>query len=273
VTILTDIFAGLFGLILGSFFNVVIWRVPRGESIVRPGSHCPGCGRPIKPWHNIPVISYLFLGGRCASCRKRISVEYPIVELLTCVAAVAVWHGLLWPAITQGLPLWRIIEQSMWAVALLSMIPVFFIDLHHYIIPDSISVTGFAVSLLLSFMPGGITPLQSLIGVLTGAGFFLILGKGAELLLKKDEALGGGDIKLLAFLGALWGWKGAAMVIIFGSLLGSVVGVAMLITRKLNQEHKIPFGPFLAAAAWISVFWGEPIARWYLGLVEVWVAR
>jgi leader peptidase (prepilin peptidase)/N-methyltransferase len=251
------------GAILGSFFNVLIFRLPKGESIVVPGSRCPHCAKPLKPHENIPLLSYLLLRGRCSGCKKRISVQYPVVEAVACAAAVAVWHLHVRPALQ--LPAWEAAVRVFEGLTLLFCIPIFVIDLRHFIIPDLFTLGGLGIAAALSFVPGPLTPLQCLLGILTGGGFLYLTGILSELLLKK-EGMGGGDVKLMAFFGALWGWETALTAIILASCIGAVAGIAMIAMQRLNKERRIPFGPFLVAGTWAAVMWGEQISQWYFRL-------
>jgi leader peptidase (prepilin peptidase)/N-methyltransferase len=260
-----DVAAIAFGLILGSFFNVVIWRLPRQESIVLPPSKCPSCARPIKPWENIPVLSYLFLRGRCAGCRQPISPRYLLVELLTATLAFALWKWFALPGLAAVQGWWAAIPLALECAALLVLIPVAFIDLEHYVIPDSITLPGAALGIGVAFIPGGVTPLEMVLGLAAGGGFLLAVGFVSGLILKK-ESMGGGDIKLMAMIGALFGWKLTLLTLMFGSFLGAAVGVAMI--RWLPKDHRIPFGPFLAAGLWIALFAGNRLVGWYLGLAS-----
>lgn len=255
----------LLGLLFGSFFNVLIWRIPRNESIVFPASHCPNCNRKIKSWENIPVLSYLFLRGKCAGCKSTISFEYPLVELLTSGLAVLLWytviphHATTWQA---GIPLFL---QIMF---LLLMIPVAVIDLRHYIIPDSITLSLLVLSFGISFIPGGITPLQSVIGVLAGGGLLWGMGFIGTIIFKKGDAMGGGDIKLMAAAGALWGPEIALMGIVFGAFLGSLSGIPLILFKRLKADHHIPFGPFLGAGLWVAVIAGDFLLSSYVGFID-----
>jgi leader peptidase (prepilin peptidase)/N-methyltransferase len=262
-----EIVVVLAGLILGSFFNVVIWRLPRGESVVRPRSHCPGCGRTIPAIENVPILSYLALRGRCAGCGGRISLRYPLVEALTGAGALVVWLAILRPASATGSP-WSAAHAVLQAVSLLALIPVAFIDMDHLIIPDLFSLSGVVIALAASFMPGDTTPLQSALGVLAGGGTLFVFGEAGKILFRKPEAMGFGDVKLMAWLGALWGWQVALVAVFLASLAGAVVGVALLAVRKLAGNHLIPFGPFLALGTWLAVLYGKALVLWYLSLSE-----
>ncbi|MEK6778857.1 MAG: prepilin peptidase [Candidatus Deferrimicrobiota bacterium] len=238
--------AFLAGACMGSFFNVVIHRLPREESIVRPGSHCPGCGRSIPPWENIPLLSFLLLGGKCRGCGGRISPRYMGVEALT-----AVGYALLAYADGPGFPFLRDV------VFLSLLVPITFIDIDHRIIPDELSLGGLAAGLLLSLLPGGDWK-GSLLGGILGGGILYGTARGYEKLAGR-EGMGGGDIKLIAMIGAFLGWKGALLTIFGGSLLGVAGG--MFAMRKGDEGLKtaIPFGPYLCAAALIARFAGDAL--------------
>jgi leader peptidase (prepilin peptidase)/N-methyltransferase len=253
------------GLLFGSFFNVLIWRIPRNESIVFPASHCPNCNRKIKSWENIPVFSYLFLRGKCAGCKSTISIAYPLVELLTAGLAVVLWytviphHTITWQA---GIPLF------LQLLFLILMIPVAVIDLRHYIIPDSITLSLLVLSFGISFIPGGFSPLQSILGILAGGGVLWAMGFIGTIIFKKGDAMGGGDIKLMAAAGALWGPEIALMGIVFGAFLGSLSGIPLILFKKLKADHHIPFGPFLGAGLWVAVIAGYFLFTSYVGLID-----
>jgi leader peptidase (prepilin peptidase)/N-methyltransferase len=253
----------LFGLILGSFFNVLIYRVPRRQSILWPPSRCPACGRPIRPWENIPLLSYLALGGRCAGCKSRIPLIYPLTEALTGLAAVVLWYTV---AETRSLQVAHDATLLLQCIALLLMIPITVIDLRHCIIPDILTYALLAAGLAASFLPGDCTPLQSFLGAAAGGGTLFLIGLLGKLAFRKGDAMGGGDIKLLAAVGAIWGVKVALLTIFFGSFLGAVAGGAVMIAGKLKQSHRIPFAPFLAIGLWVAVIGGEWMVRRYLGL-------
>jgi len=243
--------AFLVGACIGSFLNVVIHRLPRGESIVSPRSRCPGCGRAIPPWENIPIVSFLALGGKCAGCGMEISWRYPAVELLTAsgFAALFLLDG-------PGIPLLR----DLLFVSLL--LPIAFIDIDHRIIPDELSLGGLAAGLLFSFLPGGDWK-GSLTGALLGGGILYATAFLYEKI-RGAEGMGGGDIKLLAMIGAFIGWRGTLATIFFGALLGAIGG--MLAMRKGGDGLKtaIPFGPYLCAAALVARYLGGGFWGWVL---------
>jgi leader peptidase (prepilin peptidase) / N-methyltransferase len=251
-----DIIAVLLGLIVGSFLNVCIHRLPKDQSIVRPRSRCPSCQAGI-PWYdNVPVLSYLVLRGRCRSCGVRISIRYPLVEILTALIA--------WVIFRQVGVSWLFLVWFGYAAALLTLSVI---DLDHRIIPDGISLSGIVIGLVLS----AVTPLQpfldSLIGVLIGGGFLLGVGMAYEAV-RKQEGIGGGDIKLMAMVGAFTGWQGALFTIFGGSLVASVFGITVMIVRRSGAQVAIPFGPFLSVAAFCYVLWGEQLIHLYLGTLQ-----
>ena len=242
----------VFGAVIGSFLNVCIYRIPAGESIVTPGSRCPECGTAIR-WHqNVPILSYLALGGKCAGCKASISIRYPLVEALTgFIFMLVFFHFSIHPA---TLVYW------LFGAAL---IVITFIDVDHQIIPDVISLPGILIGFICSFAIPWISWVDSLLGIVVGGGSLFLVAAAYELLTKK-EGMGGGDIKFLAMIGAFLGWKAVLPIIFISSLLGSLVGVPLMFIRKADGKLAIPFGPFLAAGALFYLFWGPPLIRWYL---------
>ncbi len=253
--------AGLFGLMLGSFFNVVIWRMPRGESVVWPPSRCTRCGYQIKFYENIPVLSWLLLRGKCKSCGVGISSEYPIVEALTGIVSALTITYLIRSGEAHALDF-----KIAFTFLTLASIPIFVIDFRHYLIPDVLTLPGMVLGLAISFLPGGLTPLQSLTGGAVAGLFLWSVGFAAGLLLKKD-AMGFGDVKLIAMSGALFGLQTAMFGLIFASLLGCLVGLPMMMLRRLNENRHIPFGPYICVGVLLSALFGEQILTWYLGLL------
>jgi len=246
--------AFILGAVIGSFLNVCIYRIPAGESIVHPPSRCPACGTPIRWYQNIPILSYLLLRGRCAGCRMRISVRYPLVEALT---------GLLFALIAFRFgPQYFVPVLWLFAAAL---VVITFIDLDHQIIPDVISLPGILVGFLCSFFIPWVSWTDSLFGILLGGGSLFAIAAGYELLTKK-EGMGGGDIKLLAMLGAFLGWKAVLPIVFISSLMGSVVGIPLMMIKKADGRLAIPFGPFLVSGAFVYLLWGPALIRWYLSL-------
>jgi leader peptidase (prepilin peptidase)/N-methyltransferase len=238
----------ILGLLFGSFFNVCIYRIPRNESIVFPGSHCPHCDRDIKPWDNIPVLSYLILRGKCRFCKAGISWRYPLVESLTAALFLYTVHrfSISW-------------DTLVYSIFVSALIVISFIDIDYRIIPDVISLPGIILGFLAAVF---LLPLQwhdSLLGILIGGGVILAVGYLGELVFKK-EAMGGGDVKLLAMIGAFVGWKLALLTIFFGSLAGAVIGLVM---KLFTGDEYIPFGPFLALGALAALCFGERFLHWY----------
>ncbi|RPJ00708.1 MAG: prepilin peptidase [Deltaproteobacteria bacterium] len=242
------------GALIGSFLNVCIARLPKEESIVFPGSHCPRCGHPIRGYDNIPIISYLVLKGKCRDCGASISIQYPLVEGITAVGSFLLF-------LRFGLS----VAYLIYFAFLCSLIVITVIDLYHQIIPDVISLPGIGVGLLASLVLPGITFWNSLVGVLLGGGSLFIVATVYQWLFKR-EGMGGGDVKLLAMIGAFLGWKVVILTILLSSLIGSVVGIVMIVVKGKDFKYAIPFGPFLAAGAVISLGWGGQIIGWYLNL-------
>lgn len=247
------VWVGLFGVVVGSFLNVVIYRLPLNKGLVAGRSMCPHCGNQLKWYHNIPLVSFAVLGAKCAFCRKPISWRYPLVELLTGAAYVYFfWYLRLSPAF------------FVWILFASALIVIFFIDLDHQIIPDSITLPGMVLGLAASFLPGGIGIITSLIGLVVGGGSLYLIAILGEWLFKK-EAMGGGDIKMAAMLGAFLGWQKVLLVFISSAAIGLIVSiVAMAVSARLRESRMIPFGPFLALAAMLSVLYGDQIIAYYL---------
>ena len=247
--------SGALGAILGSFINVCIYRLPRGASVVFPPSACPSCGNRIRPYDNVPVLGWLWLMGKCRDCRTPISARYPVVEAMTAVLYVfMVWKlGVTWsllPAVTF----------------VSAMIVVTLVDYDARIVPDVITLPGTAAGILFSL----ITPLtlvDSIIGA--AAGFTLLLGIAwVYRRLTGVDGLGGGDIKLAAMLGAFLGYQGLFLTIFAASLMGTVVGILLMLAGKGGRRTALPFGTFLAPAAVAAYFWGADIITWYVGLLR-----
>jgi leader peptidase (prepilin peptidase) / N-methyltransferase len=256
------------GLVAGSFFNVVIVRLPRNESIVRPGSHCPKCGRPIRPYENIPVLSFLLLRGRCAGCRQRISLQYPLVEAATAMLSIIAYAYLVKPQLASLHSAPAVAMLAMQLIVLFLMIPIAMIDAVHYIIPDRLTLPFLCAAVLVSFLPGGISPLHCGLGILAGGGSLFAAGIIGEYLFKKGEAMGGGDVKLMALAGAVFGWKIALLTIVFAAVAGSIAGLVLFIFKKLSKSHTIPFGPFLGLGLWTAFFLGDAFIRLYQSALQ-----
>jgi leader peptidase (prepilin peptidase)/N-methyltransferase len=243
----------LFGLVAGSFVNVLIHRLPRGESVAFPGSHCPSCGAPIRPYDNVPVLSWLFLGGRCRACRVPIAVRYPIVELA---------NGLLWAAVYTRAPGWGDLVSGFFlcsaALALLA------IDAEFRILPDRITLTGILVGFALSFVSQLRSPLSSLGGIALGAGGLYAIAFLYEKL-KKVEGMGMGDVKMLGMVGAFLGPWGVVVTVLLASLAGSVTGLLLVAVKRGSLTTALPFGVFLALGAVAALFWGPSIVELYRG--------
>lgn len=265
---------GVFGLIVGSFLNVCIYRLPRHESIVFPGSHCPSCGKPVRPYDNVPVLSYLWLRGKCRFCRSAISLQYPIVELLAGLAfyACAAQWGLRAPAFVN----------SLFLSAILVLI---FTDYHHQILPNVITLPGIVAGILLSpfqwqdlyrdplsenlasmvshsHADAAFPWVASLLGAVLGYGILLLVGSLYKLA-RKRQGLGIGDMKMMAMVGAFLGWRLALLTIFAGSFLGSIVGILLVIFGGRTLQSKLAFGTFLGAASAISLFFGISAIAWY----------
>jgi len=252
--ILHVLFAFVFGAIAGSFLNVCIFRLPREESVVHPPSHCLQCNHKIRWYDNIPLFSYLLLKGKCRSCKAAISKQYPLVELL---------NGLLTAALFYRFG----ISVTFAALFLFcsALVVIIFIDLEHQIIPDEISLSGIVIGFIFSFILPWQSWLNSLLGILLGGGSLFLVAWGYEKLTGK-EGMGGGDIKLLAMMGAFLGWKAVPFIIFISSLAGSIIGISIMLICKKDSKLAIPFGPYLAFAAILYVFYGRQIIHWYLNL-------
>jgi len=244
------------GMVVGSFLNVCIYRVPAQESIIRPASRCPTCHAAIRWYQNIPVLSFLALRGRCRSCGEPISWRYPLVEALT---------GLLFFIIFYRFGLQGFVPV-LWLFAAL-LVVITFIDLDHQIIPDVISLPGIVVGFASSFFIPWVTWSQSLLGILLGGGSLYLVALIYQLLTKK-EGMGGGDIKLLAMIGAFLGWKAVLPVIFFSSVIGTAVGLPLMLIKKADGKLAIPFGPFLSVGALVYLLWGPPLIRWYFSFFQ-----
>jgi leader peptidase (prepilin peptidase)/N-methyltransferase len=268
----------IFGLLVGSFLNVCIVRLPRGGSIVSPPSHCPRCKQDIKFYDNVPLISFMLLRGKCRTCGLPISWRYPLVELM---------NGLFY--------LWIVSEFGMGGEAILlmafcsSLIVITFIDLDFMIIPDVIVLPGILLGVTIGpfflsalneplpfyfgrFMPNTwpyvISFIGSVFGMLCGSLPLLAIGWGWEKL-RHEEGMGGGDVKLMGMVGAFLGWKGAFLTIFLGAIVGSVVGIALMLLKLHKRGQLIPFGPFLALGALVTAFYGPDIIVWYLGMMRI----
>ena len=244
----------LIGLALGSFMNVCIYRIPHRQSIINPPSTCPNCGKKIKFYDNIPLVSYFLLMGRCRHCRHVIPWHYPAVEALTGLLSFSLF-------IRYGLSY----QYFLFLLFIAALVTIAFIDLHHRIIPDVLSLPGIIVGWATSFILGHISWLDSLIGIIGGGGS-LFLVAFVYVSLTGKEGMGGGDIKLLAMIGAWMGWRPLPLVVLISSLTGAVIGVAFLLLAGKGLRAKIPFGPFLSLGALLYFFFGPELTHWYFGL-------
>jgi leader peptidase (prepilin peptidase) / N-methyltransferase len=241
------------GCCLGSFLNVVIYRLPHELSIVSPGSHCPQCKQPVAPYDNIPLLSFLFLRGRCRHCGARISFRYPAIEALTGLLTLFLFREYGWQA--------EFFIELLFACALLV---IFFIDLDTMLIPDVISLPGIVIGLATSLVTPRLSWMDSLLGIFLGGGFFYLIAMGYRWW-RGQEGLGGGDIKLLAMIGAFLGWPGVVFTILTGSVSGTIVGLIVMRRNRQGLTTMLPFGPFLAFGAVCYLFWGGAFLHWYLG--------
>ncbi|MHB1350748.1 MAG: prepilin peptidase [Desulfobulbaceae bacterium] len=248
----------VFGAVVGSFLNVVIFRLTaEGESIVYPPSRCPACGTPIRWYDNIPIVSYVFLRGRCRACRGTISPQYPLVELCMALLSLALYTKF-------GLSF----EYFFYFLFLAALLAIIFIDIHHQIIPDVISLPGILIGFAGSFINSQLTWQQSGLGILLGGGMLYAVAAGYFLLTRR-EGMGGGDIKLLGMIGAFLGVQSLLFVVFASSLTGSAVGIAAMLKKGQGGKTRIPYGPFLALGAMLFLFFQEDIFRlwnWYMDM-------
>jgi len=242
----------VFGLIVGSFLNVCIYRLPRKQSVNWPGSRCTACDRPLSWYENVPVLSWVALRGRCRTCGERIPVIYPLVELITAGLFVA---GYLIYGLTPLLAV-----RIAFACA---MVVLFAIDLRHHLLPNVITVPGIAIGFALSlFLPPGWK--SALIGLLAGGGVLFAIAEGYYRL-RGIEGLGMGDVKMLSMIGAFLGWKLMLVTLILGSFAGSIIGLGVIALGRGGMKAALPFGTFLAVGALTAAVVGDPIVEWYTG--------
>ncbi len=271
----TAVIVFLFGLCIGSFLNVCIHRLPQGQSVVRPRSRCPNCGKPIAAYDNIPVLSYVLLGGRCRNCRARISARYPLVELLT---------GLTWVLAYLSFDL--SVAGLKAALLASAMIVLVFTDLHHRTLPDRITLPGIGVGLVFALWlpiedntaallwrwvsgayPPGVAAsvVNALLGAALGAGILYGLGE-LWYRLRGVEAMGLGDVKMMAMVGVFLGPKLTTLTLLLGSLAGSLLGSLFILLARKDTKYELPFGSFLGVAALVALFWGETLIEFYMSL-------
>jgi leader peptidase (prepilin peptidase)/N-methyltransferase len=269
-----DFIVFAFGAVVGSFLNVCIHRMPLDQSIVFPPSHCPHCNEGIRWADNIPLVSYLALGRKCRNCGAKISPRYFIVELLT-----ALLFLLMWLKLTQwdDPPVHGIyfLKGPIYWMVIAGLIVATFIDFEHYIIPNEITVGGIIVGLLLSavyppLMDANsiqVSVVRSVLGVLVGGVTLLVVATVGEMIFKK-EAMGMGDVKFLAAIGAFLGWEATLFTIFISSLLGGVIGLILVIASKKGWQSRIPYGPYIALGALLWMFCGHEIMKWYVGFIR-----
>lgn len=251
---LGTLFLFILGLLFGSFANVVILRLPKAESVVLPRSHCPKCKSLIAWYDNLPVLSWLLLRGQCRNCKTRISLRYPLVELLTgCLFAAVFWtYGYSWSTVEYIIFVWGLVVVS-------------FIDIDHMILPDVFTLSGIVIGLIGAAVNPERDFSSAFVGVLLGGGFLWLVAF-LYYVVRKEEGMGGGDIKLLAWMGAVLGWQAIPFVILVSSVLGSVIGLGLAWRSKSGLKSVIPFGPYLALAAILFLLGGSSLGFWYVSL-------
>jgi leader peptidase (prepilin peptidase)/N-methyltransferase len=268
----------LLGLIIGSFLNVCILRIPAGESVVRPSSRCPKCHKEIKAYDNIPVLSWLILGGKCRGCKAKISPLYPGIELLTGVLFLVCF-----------LLFGETLATAKWAALSALLVVLTATDIRERILPDVVNLTGFVIGLLFSFFmvptdgaalwlsnkmfdfppPRPVISLvDALMGALVGAGLLWIVGEG-YFKLRGKEGMGLGDVKMMGMVGAFLGVKRTLLTVLFGSLLGSVIGIVIILVTRKGRDYELPFGAFLGAGALLVIYFGTPLLTWYQSLIYI----
>ncbi len=249
------LYAGVIGLVVGSYLNVLIYRIPMGKSTVLPRSRCTYCGGAIRFYDNLPVLSFVLLGGKCRHCKAPISLRYPSVELITATLFVlVVYHFGIRPALIPAL------------IFVCLMILLAAIDLEHFLLPDKITLSGILVGLVLQPWNPRTTFIEAILGVLVGAGI-LILVINYWFWLRGDEGMGLGDVNMLALIGAFLGWQGVLTTLFLATLSGAVVGLLLLAVGRLGLQSRLPFGLFLAFGAIVSLFMGEMMYELYTGLL------
>ena len=253
--LLIALYAAVVGLIIGSYLNVVVYRLPLGLSTVYPRSRCPGCGSPIQARDNVPVLSFLLLRGRCRHCGTTISWRYPLVEAAS---------GLLF---TACLLRFGLAPQTLVAITFSCLMLVLaLIDYDHMLLPDRITLPGIAVGLATQLAAPLVGLVPAIAGALLGAGILLAVW-GLWWVVRREEGMGLGDVKMLALVGAFLGWQGVLVTLFFGALSGSVVGLALMGRGGVDLRSKLPFGVFLAAGGVVALFFGDALVEWYAGLL------
>jgi len=253
---LISIIFGLLGLLIGSFLNVVIYRVPRGESIVSPGSHCPFCSHALRAWELIPVVSFLIQKGQCRNCKGRISWRYPVVELLT---GLLFFITALLSLSTETHPARLLLNLSFVAV----LVALSFIDLDTFRLPDVLTLPLLGIGLLGAFfIPGNPSGWESVLSALGAGGLFWIIAR------VYPQGMGLGDVKLVAAMGAFLGFPSIFLAVFLGSFVGAFIGIILLFAGRKRFGQQIPFGPYLALGAIFALLWGTKILYWYWGFVR-----
>ena len=251
-----EVFLLLAGLAVGSFLNVCIHRLPLKQSVVHPGSRCPSCGYELRWYDNLPVLSYVFLRGRCRSCRKGISLQYPVIEVVTAVMFLAHWYAFGPTALLAA----RLVFGC-------ALIVLFMIDLEHQILPNAITLPGIVVGLAFSVVaPPG--PFDALVGTVLGGGVLYGIAF-AYYLWRKEEGMGMGDVKMLAMIGAFLGWQAVLVTLVLSSFAGAVIGVLMMIGQRGTMRYALPFGTFLSLGALAAMLVGERLVHWYMAFFPV----
>jgi leader peptidase (prepilin peptidase)/N-methyltransferase len=253
---LVQTYAFIFGACIGSFLNVCIYRLPAYQSVVTPASSCPACKAGIKFYDNIPIVSYLLLRGRCRNCQAPISFRYPCVETITGLSALCC-------VLKYGISVQALIVFCF----ISALIVITYIDIDHKIIPNRITLPGIPLCLLASFAFPELPFTDALFGMISGGGSLFLIAWGYKMITKKD-GMGGGDIKLLAMIGALIGWQGVIFTIYLSSALGTIVGLPLMLAQKKNMKYAIPFGPFLSVGGITYLFFGKRIIDWYFLVLQ-----
>jgi len=253
VEIVPQIYLALLGLVVGSYLNVVAYRLPRRMSTVLPRSRCTRCRSPIRPWDNVPVVSYLLLRGRCRHCGASISWRYPLVEALTSLSFVASFHAFRTSA--TGILIACVFSAAMIVLAM--------IDLEHYLLPDAITIPGIVLGLaVLPWLNWVERPRDLFVGAAVGAGLLYVVSL-VWYLWKKVHGMGMGDVKMLAMIGAVLGWQGVVFTLFLASLMGSLVGGGLILAGRLGWKSRLPFGVFLALGALVTLFFRLELTRFY----------
>lgn len=246
MSILGHVVAFVLGSIAASFANVCIHRLPLRQSVVSPSSRCPSCQHPLRPWHNLPLVSFVALRGRCAFCREPVSWRYPLVESLGGLLYLIGYHQL-------GLS----VHAFAYALLVTALLIVSFIDLEHLIIPDAVTLPGIAVGAAIALLPASVGFANAVAGACLGGGIFLLIA------LAYPAGMGGGDVKLIAMIGAFVGWQAVLVVIILSAFCGAASGLTLILLGRRGRRDPVPFGPFLAIGGITAMLWGNALLAWY----------